>query len=159
MVNTAIVGPLSHQSPTIVSNLNNGTIMGTPVQVDSSERNSISRQMLFRTIQTRNQLDQQRKLVLEQPKVKHMNYIKPMDSSMRISMLKGQSYASNTIVNSTKNYSPSTTSTVSGSKNEPASTEPSEKKKFFGKKKSEKVKESSKEQTQAPQVDPDDPWA
>jgi|APGre2960657423_1045063.scaffolds.fasta_scaffold12489_2 hypothetical protein len=111
MVNTAIVGPLSHQSPTIVSNLNNGTIMGTPVQVDSSERNSISRQMLFRTIQTRNQLDQQRKLVLEQPKVKHMNYIKPMDSSMRISMLKGQSYASNTIVNSTKNYSPSTTST------------------------------------------------
>jgi len=111
MVNTAIVGPLSHQSPTIVSNLNNGTIMGTPVQVDSSERNSISRQMLFRTIQTRNQLEQQRKLVLEQPKVKHMNYIKPMDSSMRISMLKGQSYASNTIVNSTKNYSPSTTST------------------------------------------------
>jgi hypothetical protein len=111
MVNNAIVGPLSHQSPTIVSNLNNGTIMGTPVQVDSSERNSISRQMLFRTIQTRNQLDQQRKLVLEQPKVKHMNYIKPMDSSMRISMLKGQSYASNTIVNSTKNYSPSTTST------------------------------------------------
>jgi hypothetical protein len=111
MVNTAIVGPLSPQSPTIVSNLNNGTIMGTPVQVDSSERNSISRQMLFRTIQTRNQLDQQRKLVLEQPKVKHMNYIKPMDSSMRISMLKGQSYASNTIVNSTKNYSPSTTST------------------------------------------------
>ena len=111
MVNTAIVGPLSHQSPTIVSNLNNGTIMGTPIQVDSSERNSISRQMLFRTIQTRNHLDQQRKLVLEQPKVKHMNYIKPMDSSMRISMLKGQSYASNTIVNSTKNYSPSTTST------------------------------------------------
>ena len=111
MVNTAIVGPLSHKSPTIVSNLNNGTIMGTPVQVDSSERNSISRQMLFRTIQTRNQLDQQRKLVLEEPNVKHMNYIKPMDSSMRISMLKGQSYASNTIVNSTKNYSPSTTNT------------------------------------------------
>jgi hypothetical protein len=111
MVNTAIVGPLSHKSPTIVSNLNNGQIVGTPVQVDSSERNSISRQMLFRTIQTRNQLDQQRKLVLEEPNVKHMNYIKPMDSSMRISMLKGQSYASNTIVNSTKNYSPSTTST------------------------------------------------
>lgn len=111
MVNTAIVGPLSHQSPTIVSNLNNGKIMGTPVQVDSSERNPMSRQMLFRTIQTRNHLTQQRKLVLEQPKVKHMNYIKPMDSSMRINMLKGQSYASNTIVNSTKNYSPSTTST------------------------------------------------
>jgi hypothetical protein len=34
-----------------------------------------------------------------------------------------------------------------------------EKKKFFGKKKSEKAKESSKEPTQAPQVDPDDPWA
>ena len=111
MVNTAFVGPLSHKSPTIVSNLNNGEIVGTPVQVDSSERNPASRQMLFRTIQTRNQLVQQRKLVLEQPKVKHMNYIKPMDSSMRISMLKGQSYASNKIVNSTKNYSPSTTHT------------------------------------------------
>ena len=111
MVNTAVVGPLSHKSPTIVSNLNNGEIVGTPVQVDSSERNPASRQMLFRTIQTRNQLVQQRKLVLEQPKVKHMNYIKPMDSSMRISMLKGQSYASNKIVNSTKNYSPSTTHT------------------------------------------------
>ena len=111
MVNTAVVGPLSHKSPTIVSNLNNGEIVGTPVQVDSSERNPASRQMLFRTIQTRNQLVQQRKLVLEQPKLKHMNYIKPMDSSMRISMLKGQSYASNTIVNSTKNYSPSTTHT------------------------------------------------
>lgn len=111
MVNTAVVGPLSHKSPAIVSNLNNGEIVGTPVQVDSSERNPMSRQLLFRTIQTRTHLAQQRKLVLDQPKVKHMNYIKPMDSSMRISMLKGQSYASNTIVNSTKNYSPSTTST------------------------------------------------
>ena len=55
--------------------------------------------------------------------------------------------------------SPGTTSTVSGSKNESVAPEPSEKKKLFGKKKSEKVKESSKEQTQAPQVDPDDPWA
>jgi len=55
--------------------------------------------------------------------------------------------------------SPSTTSTVSGSKTESVATEPSEKKKFFGKKKSEKAKESSKEPTQAPQVDPDDPWA
>jgi hypothetical protein len=55
--------------------------------------------------------------------------------------------------------SPSATSTVSGSKTESVTTEPSEKKKFFGKKKSEKAKESSKEPTQAPQVDPDDPWA
>jgi hypothetical protein len=55
--------------------------------------------------------------------------------------------------------SPGTTNTVSGSNTESVVSQPSEKKKFFGKKKSEKVKESSKEQTQAPQVDPDDPWA
>jgi len=110
MVNTAIVGPLSHNSPSVVSNLNNGEIVGSPLQVDSSERNPMSRQMLFRTIQTKNHLFNQRSLVLSDPRAKHMNYIKPMDSSMRISMLKGQSYASNRVVNSTKNYTPSTTS-------------------------------------------------
>lgn len=44
-------------------------------------------------------------------------------------------------------------------KGESASAGPPEKRKLFGKKKSKKVKESSKEPTQAPQVDPDDPWA
>ena len=55
--------------------------------------------------------------------------------------------------------SPSSTGITGQNKAGSASGGPTEKKKFFGKKKSKKVKESSKESTQAPQVDPDDPWA
>jgi hypothetical protein len=55
--------------------------------------------------------------------------------------------------------SPSSTGIIGQNKGGSASGGPTEKKKFFGKKKSKKVKESSKEPTQAPQEDPDDPWA
>ena len=55
--------------------------------------------------------------------------------------------------------SPITPGIISGGKLDSADVAPKEKKKLFGKKKSEKSKESSEEPTQAPQVDPDDPWA
>jgi hypothetical protein len=55
--------------------------------------------------------------------------------------------------------SPITPGIISGGKTDSVDVAPKEKKKLFGKKKSEKSKESSEEPTQAPQVDPDDPWA
>jgi hypothetical protein len=55
--------------------------------------------------------------------------------------------------------SPVTPGIISGGKSDSVDAAPKEKKKLFGKKKLEKSKESSEEPTQAPQVDPDDPWA
>jgi hypothetical protein len=55
--------------------------------------------------------------------------------------------------------SPVTPGTISGGKSDSVDGAPKAKKKLFGKKKLEKSKESSEEPTQAPLVDPDDPWA
>jgi len=55
--------------------------------------------------------------------------------------------------------SPVTPGIISGGKSDTVDVAPKEKSKLFGKKKSEKAKESFEEPTQAPQVDPDDPWA
>jgi len=54
---------------------------------------------------------------------------------------------------------PITPGDIGGGKTDSVDVAPKQKKKLFGKKKSEKARESSEEPTQAPQVDPDDPWA
>ena len=108
MVSSTVVGPISHKSPSTVSNLNNGAIIGTPLQLGSSDRNPISRQIMFRTIQSPSEMEKQRNIVLSQENIKHENYIPPMDSSSRINMLKGGMGVERNVINSTKNYTPNT---------------------------------------------------